>query len=260
MAIYPTGGDVMPDRGMWGIQLPGRGNVGIGDRRDLGRSGPSFPVGGGPGAGRVEARAMPSFPQVAPPASSGLPPASPPFRPIVRENAASPQIRLPSGQTLPPLPPQILNPPTFPTTQPKGVLDVIIDLIKPKPTNGLTKVLNPLNQGEKPMGAVTDFVLGAGQIYANYQGAKQDPFIPYNPMAAGIPFVDVIPEGPDACSVKGWVWNPSANCGAGKWQKKSRRRRRRLATHGDLKDLAALKGVLGGGKAFETWIATHGGR
>jgi len=110
------------------------------------------------------------------------------------------------------------------------------------------------------MGAVTDILLGGAQIYANYQGAKQDPFIPYNPLAAGIPFVDVIPEGPDACNVKGWVWNPSANCGAGKWQKKSRRRRRRLATHGDLKDLAALKGVLGGGKVFEVWIATHGGR
>lgn len=39
--------------------------------------------------------------------------------------------------------------------------------------------------------------------------------------------------------------------------KKSRRRRRKLATTGDIKDLASLKAVLGGGKAFETWIATH---
>ena len=36
-----------------------------------------------------------------------------------------------------------------------------------------------------------------------------------------------------------------------------RRRRKRLATLSDIKDLAALKSVLGGGKAFETWIATH---
>jgi hypothetical protein len=40
-------------------------------------------------------------------------------------------------------------------------------------------------------------------------------------------------------------------------KKKSRRRRNRLATKADIKDLSALKGVLGGGKAFETWIATH---
>jgi len=40
-------------------------------------------------------------------------------------------------------------------------------------------------------------------------------------------------------------------------QKKSRRRRNRLATTSDIKDLASLKAVLGGGKAFETWIATH---
>ena len=36
---------------------------------------------------------------------------------------------------------------------------------------------------------------------------------------------------------------------------KCRRRRRRLATHSDIKDLAALKAVLGSGKAFDTWIA-----
>jgi hypothetical protein len=30
-----------------------------------------------------------------------------------------------------------------------------------------------------------------------------------------------------------------------------------LATHSDIKDLAALKAVLGSGKAFDTWIATR---
>lgn len=45
----------------------------------------------------------------------------------------------------------------------------------------------------------------------------------------------------------------------GQWKliKSRRRRRRALATKGDLKDLAALKGILGNGKAFEVWIATH---
>jgi len=46
-------------------------------------------------------------------------------------------------------------------------------------------------------------------------------------------------------------------CGAYKWVIPKRRRRKMLVTQGDLKGLAALKGVLGGGKAFETWIATH---
>lgn len=41
------------------------------------------------------------------------------------------------------------------------------------------------------------------------------------------------------------------------WHKRPRRRRRDLATKGDLKDLASLKGILGTGKAFDTWIATH---
>lgn len=39
--------------------------------------------------------------------------------------------------------------------------------------------------------------------------------------------------------------------------KKRRRRRKRLATVSDIKDLAALKAVLGNGEAFKTWIATH---
>lgn len=64
------------------------------------------------------------------------------------------------------------------------------------------------------------------------------------------------PVSPDQ-STKGWVWNPNADCGRGKWQKRSRRRRKRLASQSDLKDLAALKGILGNGKAFEVWIATH---
>jgi len=41
---------------------------------------------------------------------------------------------------------------------------------------------------------------------------------------------------------------------------KTRRRRRRLATQSDISDLAALKSVLGGGKALDSWIATRGGR
>jgi len=41
---------------------------------------------------------------------------------------------------------------------------------------------------------------------------------------------------------------------------KHRRRRKRLATRSDIADLAALKSILGGGKALDAWIATRGGR
>ena len=58
-------------------------------------------------------------------------------------------------------------------------------------------------------------------------------------------------QPPQRC---GYLWNPDTQ----KWVKKSRRRRKRLATQSDLKDLAALKGILGSGEAFKVWIATHG--
>ena len=73
----------------------------------------------------------------------------------------------------------------------------------------------------------------------------------------GVPFVDVIPESGAACGTKGMVWNPNANCGQGKWQRKTKRRRKRLATKSDLADLSSLKGILGTGEAFKVWIATH---
>ena len=38
---------------------------------------------------------------------------------------------------------------------------------------------------------------------------------------------------------------------------KRRRRRKRLATLSDIRDLAALQNILGKGEAFKTWIATH---
>lgn len=39
---------------------------------------------------------------------------------------------------------------------------------------------------------------------------------------------------------------------------KTRRRRKRLASASDIKDLASLKAILGGGKSLDTWIATRG--
>lgn len=66
--------------------------------------------------------------------------------------------------------------------------------------------------------------------------------------------VDCATGPPDDCG--SWVFNPRADCGRGKWQKRSKRRKRRLATNGDIKDLGALKSVLGP-QALKTWIATH---
>jgi len=76
---------------------------------------------------------------------------------------------------------------------------------------------------------------------------------------AGMPPV-VIDQHGGSCGDQGpkLVFDPSADCGAGKWKRKTRRRRKRLATTSDIKDLAALKAVLGGGKAFDTWIASRG--
>ncbi len=100
--------------------------------------------------------------------------------------------------------------------------------------------------------------LGSSYIQAKYQqpSTVYGGAIQAQP-ALGLPFVDVIPEADTGHCGGRQLWDPKGNCGQGKWIKKSRKRRKRLATHSDLKDLAALKGVLGGGKAFETWIATH---
>jgi len=55
---------------------------------------------------------------------------------------------------------------------------------------------------------------------------------------------------------KGWLWKPATENCAGKWIKRGRRRRKRLATASDIRDIASLKNV--GGPAFlKTWVATH---
>ena len=74
-----------------------------------------------------------------------------------------------------------------------------------------------------------------------------------------VPFIDVVPEaptGPAGAPGRGYVWNPSADCGRGKWVKRSRRRRQRLATASDIKDIASLKSVLSPAE-FKVWLATH---
>ncbi len=64
---------------------------------------------------------------------------------------------------------------------------------------------------------------------------------------------------PAACGpndpMQGMVY--SKRCGVWGWHKRKGRRRKRLATASDIKDLSALQGVFGNGKALQAWIATH---
>ena len=60
---------------------------------------------------------------------------------------------------------------------------------------------------------------------------------------------------PQGCSTDNMVYKKV--CGQWKWVKKRKPRRKRLATASDIKDLTALKGVLGNGQALQSWIATH---
>lgn len=46
-------------------------------------------------------------------------------------------------------------------------------------------------------------------------------------------------------------------CGSYRWVYPKRRRRRQLLTKSDAAGLAQLKGIVGGGKVMESWIATH---
>lgn len=65
-----------------------------------------------------------------------------------------------------------------------------------------------------------------------------------------------VPEGVCKPSDVVYQWDECSQSYVAK--KKRKRRRRQLVTKGDIKGLAALKGVVGTGKIMETWIATHG--
>ena len=186
------------------------------------RNGPSVPVGRG-GAGRPNQEpAVYRVPEMA---------AKPPRIPEIATPRAS------TGQA----------PALDQSKAPKAKLPVTI---MPVPKMGIG--INPT--GDKPMDLgtlITD--LGGAYIGARYGSPTPPPQQFVDMPSIGVPFVDVVPEARQ----KGMVWNPEANCGQGKWQKKRRRRRSRLATPTDIKDLSSLKGVLGSGEAFKVWIATH---
>ena len=111
-------------------------------------------------------------------------------------------------------------------------------------------------------GSYFDAKYNPGQIrtVANqptYGTGGMDGSIPTTPVdSLGVPFVDVIPEPPsDSCGGQ-YLWKPATKNCAGKWIKRSRRRRRKLVTDSDIKGIAALRTV-GGPSLVKTWIATH---
>lgn len=79
----------------------------------------------------------------------------------------------------------------------------------------------------------------------------------------GVP-VQTAPPSSGVCAtgcdhpMKGYVWNPCANQGAGKWQKKSRRRSKTLLSPSQASQLSNLLSIAGNGKISGQWIATHG--
>lgn len=125
---------------------------------------------------------------------------------------------------------------------------------------------------ETEMGILGDIYTGAdilaGGLLPNIGGYGVDPGFGVNPVTGfsgpvNLPAVQsgggmVPPTGvpvvvcPTDDPYKGMIYTIKRG-----WHKRPRRRRRDLATKGDIKDLGALKGVLGTGKAFELWIATH---
>jgi len=153
---------------------------------------------------------------------------------------------------LPKLPPQILNPPIFKVPERKGVIDVIIDIIKP---NILPKVPSmPLDLGN----LIGD--IAGRYIDAKYGGPVVQPYtVPYTEIgetpALAIPGVmdglQNLVKGDPNCLPPGYKFDKCGNV-----IKTRRRRRRRLATSSDIKDLAALSSVTTGGEK-KTWIATH---
>ncbi len=96
------------------------------------------------------------------------------------------------------------------------------------------------------------FPAGQAAFPAVAPGVTTGPVVSGGPVAVPIPGT-----GGPVCAtddpMKGMVYKKVA--GQYRWVKQKRSRRRALATKGDLKDLASLKGVLGQGKAFEVWIA-----
>lgn len=209
------------------------------DRRDQGYYGgviPQIPVGASGGTQYLGGRPLPSVPKMVPVLTKKR------YPPLLK--GAVPIV---GGA---PTPVQETRTPTIATAKPKDKTMDLGDLIKDLATTYVSAKYGQPNiaapQGTYPLnypGGLSGLQTAVAAGEPRIQTAGLD-----------LPFLDVIK---DREGEKGYVYDPNANCGEGKWIKKRRRRHRKLATRGDLSQLAALKGILGTGKAFEVWIATH---
>lgn len=99
--------------------------------------------------------------------------------------------------------------------------------------------------------------LGIGQPPGFVDPATVTPTAGVPATIPGVPAV--VTGGGGACyppaNTKGMIYSPRAKCGAGGWIKQ-RRRRKRLASASDIKDISALNSVLPKGM-LKIWIATH---
>lgn len=95
----------------------------------------------------------------------------------------------------------------------------------------------------------------------DYQVAKQYALPVVRPNSPFIPdFIEYGVAGAPATTKQTVTYDNATGQVIGVAKCKRRRRRRRLATKSDIADLAALKAIIGGGKALDAWIATNGRR
>jgi len=240
---------------------------------------PSFPVGQGtniidwvpaiiPALGEVPAfPTAPNWPEAAPlpeeidrrdqpQVQTQLPPEPSEVMPEVGTNATISLEEYMLRRAGPPAIPRVLDP-----TQPIYV-ETIVSAPEEENDVGIIEdfyqtvdaSLGGILPGGVPIGTVPpqwDFGFGT-------PAAAPPPVVYQDPLMAPLqpaPGVPTVAASCDNDPMKGMVYKRV--CGQWKWVKKKFRRRKALVTQTDLRGLASLKGVLGTGKAFEVWIATH---
>ena len=222
------------------------------DRRDIVVPGGSLNTGVPVGPGVVKnmpiVTKVPSVPTVRQPVATKIVAVSPKINGIKKAPGPYPVPTI--KPALPKLPPQILNPPVIQTPQPRGPLDVLIDLIKPnKPTKVQPVGLDLGSLLTTGINAYRDIRVSnvAAQPVYDMQGLNPFSEVPLNQYDMAAPGQ----AGPGTCLAPGYKYDKCGNI-----VKTRRRRRRRLATGSDIKDLAALSSVTTPAEK-KTWIATH---
>lgn len=190
----------------------------------------------------------------------------PSFDPWAASKTLAPTITdVPPILIRPKLDPRILNPPVIEQKKPESVLDVINRLIFPNvPIRGpfQTPPIIPPQKKKEPTMDLGTLISELGGAYITSKFAQPvnndygvSPYIP-NALEPYL-FDSPVVQSDGGCCVasvppapKGYHYN-RRGCIT-----KNRRRRKRLASASDIKDLSSLKTVLSGAQ-MNTWIATH---